>query len=306
MNFSNLDPDDYDALVSAVRMYEAVMDRYKIDDYIVEAFVQIPDTEIGGSVDMLMRGRDHVIITDAKFGHVPVTSTDQFLLYTVAALSDPKYADWIGDRQIVSAIVQPAVSDEPYITEHSESEIIDFHDRFMRAVANDTEQGNPGPWCKYCNGAPYCPAKREQAGRFVKANPEQISELADAMTLVQQAKDQIKNVEAEVFRLLENGEHVPGWKLVMKRGIRKFYDNAAVLDLFRRSRTLKKEHYLQPPKLKSVAQAEKAIKRAGIEYNLEPIISDAAPGTTLAPESDKRPAVLGKNEVPEALAAILK
>ena len=274
-----LDEDDREAVETAAAAAERVMDRYEIDD--------------------------NGVITDAKFGHVPVTSTDQFLLYAIAALGDPKYTDWVGNRQIISAIVQPAVSEEAYITEHSESEIIDFHHRFMRAVKNETEQGNPGPWCKYCEGAPYCYAKRAEMGAFVKADPEQISELADAMALVQQAKDQIKNVEAEVFRLLENGERVPGWKLVMKRGIRKFYDDAAVLDLFRRSRKLKKEHYLQPPKLKSVAQLEKTLKREGIEYNLEPIISDAAPGTTLAPEDDKRPAVPGENEVPEALAKIL-
>lgn len=307
---TSLDEEDREAIDDSCAMTEAVMDRFDVEDYFCEAFLTLhPHDDIGGSADMILVGPKTVVILDYKFGFQPVKDTYQFLLYTIAAMNTPGISALFTDREVYSAIIQPAVSDQALVTHHPAEEIYEFRQRFLRAVKRSRKggmEGNPGIWCQYCEGSPYCQAKREQMGRFNAANPKQISELADAMDLVQQAKEQIKAVEAEVYRLLEHGDAVPGWKLVLKRNRRYFKNPEEALAFFKRSRTIIKKHYLEPPKLKSVAQIEKSLKKEGIKFDLAPMISDAAPGTTLAPEDDKRKAVPGKHEVPEALAAILK
>jgi hypothetical protein len=88
--------------------------------------------------------------------------------------------------------------------------------------------------------------------------------------------------------MLENGQTVPGFKLVAKRGIRQWTSEDAV-DAWVDTNGLTKEAY--ESKLRSPAQMEKVLKKYKKELPPELVVSISS-GSTLAPESDSRPAVL--------------
>jgi hypothetical protein len=90
----------------------------------------------------------------------------------------------------------------------------------------------------------------------------------------------IESVNELVETKLRNGYKIPGWKLVAKRGQRKWVDEegAAAALLLQGIDPYRKD-------LLSPAQAEKKTK------NLPEVVTLSS-GDTLAPESDPRPAVV--------------
>lgn len=297
--------DDADAIQAAYDMTEDFLDTLGEVDLVNEAFVQVPDTAIGGSADMIIASDKVVAILDYKFGYQPVEHREQFLLYAYAGEMSRDHADlFADDRDLVSVIVQPAQSREPLTAEHSMAERDDFIDKLDAAVKlaeSGHAVGNPGDWCQYCPAAAYCPAKKDQARGFLSLDPKVTEELAEAMDLVAEMKEHIKAVEAELFSVLEAGGDVEGWKLVLKETRRYWRDEEKVLHMLRYNKHAKKNMYLEE-KLRSVAQVEKELKKAKVDIDLTPHIDKRSSGTTIAPASDKRPAVNEVKEMPAALA----
>jgi len=306
----DLNEDDRDAINYAYNITEDLLERYDCTELVCEEMLQVPGHEIGGSADMIACNEDQVIIIDYKFGYQPVTNVDQFMLYAVAGKVTPSVADMFRDRQIYSAIVQPAVDPaNALVHEHTEIELQKFHMDFMRAVKVSEETmttaGNPGDWCKYCPGAPYCDAKRGRVDQFLNYDPEIATELSQAMTLVGEMKEQIKAVEGEVFKALEHGIPVSGWKLVAKRATRYWKDAEAAWRKLRYSKATNKDMYVEES-LRSPAQVEKRLKKAGVQVDgFDELIDNKSTGNTIAPESDKRPAI-EVGVVPPVLDAILR
>jgi hypothetical protein len=110
--------------------------------------------------------------------------------------------------------------------------------------------------------------------------------LGRALALADKLEDFIADARALAQARLEKGMAVPGWKLVPKRAVRQWADEAkAVAALM----ALGVEPYEQ--KILSPAQAEKVAKSAGVAIPTDQVVSVSS-GNTIAPESDKRPAVL--------------
>ena len=165
--------------------------------------------------------------------------------------------------------------------------------------------GNPGEWCKYCPAAAStCKAKQKQSAGFLQLESADEQELNQAVGILEAMKEQIKAVEREMLYRLEAGLPVAGFKLVDKQARRHWIDPDAAMGTLKRSR-LRAEVYLEPDKLRSPAQIEKAIKAAGKKYDVEPMITKSSSGTTFAKSSDKRPAIVVQAEVPDALNAVL-
>jgi hypothetical protein len=100
-------------------------------------------------------------------------------------------------------------------------------------------------------------------------------------------EDYIKNLRALAFEMLENGQPVPGFKLVAKRGTRQ-WANEDEVDAWVDVNGIDHAYDLN---LKSPAQMEKVLKKSGKELPSELVVSISS-GSMLAPESDPRPAVL--------------
>ena len=102
---------------------------------------------------------------------------------------------------------------------------------------------------------------------------------------------------AEVRKLalsqLELGTPIKGYKLVNKRASRVWNDQEAVEAKVRKAKKIKKEDAYDF-KLKSVAQLQKVCEQKVVDFDKEygQYVSSVSSGTTIAKESDKRPAAL--------------
>lgn len=301
---AKLDDSDAEAVMIAYDATEAYLNGIDADTIICEEMVTLAQN-IGGSADMIARGPGITAIIDYKFGYAPVTEVDQFLLYAICGRNTPSVADLFAGQEIESVIIQPEVSSSAIVHQHSEPQLADFQNRFLLAVERAERGGcqpNPGGWCKYCPAAATCPAKRAQVAGFLAYDPKVQGQLADAMNLVEQMKEQIKAVEAEVFANLEGGLPVPGWKLVDKRSTRKWADEEKILHALRYSKKVTRGQYIVE-KIKSPAQVEKAV---GSDFDISPFVTSESSGHTIAPEADKRPAVQTRGAgIPDNLGAII-
>ena len=99
------------------------------------------------------------------------------------------------------------------------------------------------------------------------------------------------------FRMLESGKQVPGYKLVNKRATRQWADADKAEDFMRANDV----YPLKEPELISPAQAEKELKKRKMALPDELVVAVSS-GTTMAPESDPRPAVV---QIGQTLVAAL-
>ncbi len=177
-----------------------------------------------------------------------------------------------------------------------------FRDGVM-ATSDKNAPLNPGKWCKYCTAATICPelkvkamkdaqiAFSDQGGIESIPEPSMISipHLGTILGACDKLEAWIKKVREHAEYALSKGRDIPGYKLVQKRGQRKWIDAAeTATEAFKRFGS----KALSEPKLLSPAQLEKAAKDAtGIYEWVSARTTVESSGTTLARESDNRPAV---------------
>lgn len=153
----------------------------------------------------------------------------------------------------------------------------------------------PGGWCRFCSVSATCPAQFDRAQRAAKddfgviedASDYPEDRLAAAMAEVGDIETWCAAVRAAAHKRLATGAPVPGWKLVPKRGVRVWNDGVNEKSL--RELGLLEAMVMTPPAMKSVFQVEKITpkdKRA----ELAAFYTTKSSGTTIAPESDPRPA----------------
>ncbi len=290
--WDDLDPNDQEAVFDAVDMTEEYLDSINAHSLLPEQFVQFAK-DVGGSADLIAISDTVFAIIDFKFGFKPVTDRTQFMHYMLCAEETASVKELLMDendqpRELQSVIIQPACHKHAQVITHSQEELdIYAADLKLAIELRDTAEPVAGDHCGYCKAAPYCPARRAQAARFVTLDVKDLSQLSEAMSQVEQMKEQIRDVEAATFAHLEAGDKVEGWKLVMKQARRYWKDAEAALSVLKKSRKVKHEMYIDE-KLKSPAQVEKAV---GKLIDMSPYWDNKSSGTTLAPSADKRPAV---------------
>jgi hypothetical protein len=111
-------------------------------------------------------------------------------------------------------------------------------------------------------------------------------QLSAALMLADKLEDFIAAARKLAFDRLEKDMPVPGYKLVPKRAVRQWVDEAKA---FAALSSMGVEPYEQ--KLLSPAQAEKALKKSKLTLPDDLVVAVSS-GSTIAPESDPRPAVL--------------
>jgi hypothetical protein len=148
-----------------------------------------------------------------------------------------------------------------------------------------------GDHCRWCAAKPICP---EMTGAADRALAKQVKEL-DAAQLGQMLvkadllEDWIKDLRALAFTALEKGGSVPGYKLVAKRGVRKWIDEADAQRVLRELGLSDDE--IIDKSMASPAAIEKVLKKQKKPLP-EGICNSVSSGTTIAPVDDPRPAVV--------------
>jgi hypothetical protein len=140
-----------------------------------------------------------------------------------------------------------------------------------------------GEHCRWCAAKPTCPLVTGAVDRALKTALVRLDadKISEYLTQADELESWIDAVRVLAYDMLENNVKVPGFKLVAKRGTRQWVNDAAPVDL------LGDKAY--ESKLISVAQAEKIIGKKNFPSDVAVSVSS---GSTLAAESDPRPAVL--------------
>lgn len=272
-----------------------VIDPAQAMRYMVETRVGFGDylPDVFGSTDLLGRLGNRAIVLDWKFGDgvlVDAENNDQLLFYAAAAMRTPA-CQWVfeGADEIELIIVQPPEI-RRWVT--NKARVVSFEQELAKAVKRAQQDDAPieiGDHCRWCAAKPICP---KMNGTIDRAIHQQIvnldkDQLGEYLAKADMMEDWIKDLRALAFQVLESGGQVPGYKLVAKRGTRQWVsdDDAAKFLVQRQVEPYKELEVISP------AQAEKLLKKIGQELPGE-MVKTVSSGSTLAVDSDPRPAVL--------------
>ena len=247
-----------------------------------------------GSTDLLGRIGKRAIVLDWKFGDgvlVSAEENEQLLFYAAAAMRTEE-SKWIfeGATEIECIIVQPPEI-RRWVT--TPQRVALFEQELRRAVHESHSEAasmEAGDHCRWCAAKPICPKMTGQVERVLQTKLQAlpIDQIAMQLEQADTIESYIKDLRALATQMLENGQVVPGFKLVAKRGTRQWTSEDAV-DAWVDANGLTKEAY--ESKLRSPAQMEKVLKKYKKELPPELVVSVSS-GSTLAADSDSRPAVL--------------
>lgn len=271
------------------------IDPDKTMEYMVETRVGFGDylPNVFGSTDLLGRKGRRAIVLDWKFGDgvlVDAEDNPQLLFYAAAAMRTPA-CQWVfeGVEEIECVIVQPPAI-RRWVT--TPERVKQFEVELAKAVRESSSPEasmQTGDHCRWCAAKPICPQMNGEVDRALKMQLANLPAEQIAMQLQQadMLEDYIKDLRALAFQMLENNRGVPGYKLVAKRGTRQWVNETTAKDFLLKSLV---EPYKELEVI-SPAQAEKLLKKIKVELPPELVVSVSS-GSTLAPESDPRPAVL--------------
>ena len=251
----------------------------------------------GGTIDFVVPKAGKIV--DFKYGAgvvVEVEGNTQLACY--ALLYCVRFAETNASfTDVEVTIVQPRVNhpDGPVRTWKITAEYLrDFYDK-VKAVIDGERSGElkAGDHCRWCPRAKNCPelyrlttelAKADFAGIDEGITPEKASEVMGLETAVKTYFDAVK---AWTKNQLDKGHEVPGYKLVNTYGNRAYAVSEDEVVRKCRSRKFGKKQIYKSVLL-TPAQLEKVVGKELISSLVERPLR----GTTVVPESDRRPAVV--------------
>jgi hypothetical protein len=262
--------------------------------YAVESRVGFGDflPNVFGSTDLLGIIGDRAVVLDWKFGDgvaVEAKENEQLMFYAAAA-ARTKATAWafVDALEVELIIVQP-----PYIRRWTTTmeRINQFEQTLLSAVKASQHDDAPlkaGDHCRWCAAKPVCPLMTGAADRALVAKLDalpidQITHYLDQVPLLEGF---IKDLQQLAHGLIEEGQAVPGYKLVNKRATRSWLDaDKAAAWLTAAGAEPYEEKIISP------AAAEKLLKSAKIALPAD-LVTAVSSGSTLVAESDPRPAVV--------------
>lgn len=286
------------------------------------AVLGVPDQF--GTADAIILAEDTLYVVDLKTGQRAVSpQSSQLKLYGLGALEDfGLVADF---ERVVLVIAQPSKSAEPNTWETSVDEL----EAFGRAARQPAQQAAaligvediteiephlaPGPHCHdyYCRARATCPKLRAQVSEAVfedldaleaeslesgsptpRAVPSDAEQLAALYAKLDLIEGWCKEIREVTYAAALEGATLPGLKLVQGRaGARAWADEEQAEALLKSMRLKQDEMYKQS--LQTPTQIEKALKDSPRKWKkVEPLITRSEGKPALAPEWDKRPALV--------------
>lgn len=277
-------------------------------------------------------GRLTLIVADLKTGRgveVSAKDNEQLMLYAAGVIDEYTLAGYEIDGVLVvinqvqlSNITEAWYSPEDIASFVQKLKIqvhVAQHGLQLFQDDNNVEDLvlNPGEkQCRFCKAKAICPAARASVASTVyggqtpitpsefedleaerEPDPNDTSKellewLGACMSQIDFIEDWCKAVRKEVYKRLQNGQAVPGYKLVRgKQGDRRWTDDKQVEELLKSMRLKIQDMYSM--KLISPTQAEKLLKATPRRWNkLRALITRKDGSASVAPESDKRPAIV--------------
>ena len=255
-----------------------------------------------GTADAVILTMDELIVIDAKFGRgvaVDAEENPQLMMYAAAAYVEHELA--YDFKRVRMMIVQPRLNASPEwtipVTELNEfMEEVQFSAELTRQPDAPLVPSAKG--CQWCRAKATCPAiTKTVMDDFDTVVPETADErdLARIMANADMIEKWVKAVRAEVERRLLAGEPVSGYKLVQgKKGNRQWADPDAAEETLKSMRI--KHDQMYDYKLASPTSIEKLAKAGDVGprqwAKIQDLITQSEGQPSVAPESDKRPALV--------------
>lgn len=250
-------------------------------------------------------------VSDLKYGKgtiVEVKDNYQLMYYALGAIK--KYFDDWGFSHVKMTIVQPrAHHEDGPIRSHiiTIEELKAWGENVLKPAAMAVHEPNAplkaGPWCQenFCDARAHCPAIIKEAANVAKMEfsevttaedvcfpePKALSpvDISKVLMFAQIMPSWVKEVEAYAKELLEQELDVPGFKLIAKKGNRRWINAAQVAKLLAVDHDENKLY--EPRKFKSVAQMEKVTGKEALNGFWEKPDN----GVKIVPDSHRSPSV---------------
>lgn len=234
--------------------------------------------------------KKHLIVLDYKHGagiFVSAEHNKQAQYYALGVLTTLRFQ--IDTIEI--GIVQPRCAEEGQALRTwtiDSMDLFDFQVELIEAAERTADPNAPlipGDQCRFCPAAQHhvCPELQQQVTALAQAEfaalpalatPEDVKAAIQAKILtydpikIKHALDQrdfikayLKTLDEFAYNYLENGNSIPGYKLVDKSGNRKWLDEEKTINMLKAAGYADSVIY-EAPKLKSPAQLEKALKKS--------------------------------------------
>ena len=254
-----------------------------------------------GTGDCIIIADKTLHIIDFKYGQgvlVEAEQNPQMMLYALGALHI--YDTLYDIEDVAMTIYQPRRENISTWT-ISVSDLADWAEKVLVPKAKLAFEGKgdymPGPWCTFCKAAVKCRARAEEKlalAQYEFAQPplltdEEIEEILGKLDDLTRWSEEIKAYAQDAA--LNHGKQWHGYKVVEGRAVRKYSDEAAVIeaanaagyhDIFRKS-------------LLPITEMEKLMGKQEFAEVLSGLIIKPAGMPTLVPITDKRPAMTNVN-----------
>jgi hypothetical protein len=297
-------------LIPALRALDEV-DPHREMEFQVEAVVGFGDALPGvfGSADLIGRIGRRAVVLDWKFGSgvaVDVEENAQAMFYAAAAMrTDATRWAFKGVEEVELIIVQPAHAPhhiKRWVT--TPGRILNFERELFVAVKTALLPDAPlasGDHCRWCAAKPVCPLLTGAVDRALHTSVKALDadQIAAYVANADLLETWIADVRALAQTMMEQGVRLPGYKLVPKRGTRKWLNEERALDELAALGLTNEE--LTETALLSPAKVEKVLKKRKLDLPRDLVVS-VSTGNTIAPESDPRPEAL---QIGRQLAAAL-
>ena len=253
-----------------------------------------------GTADCVIISDYVLTVIDYKYGKgvkVSAEENSQMKLYALGAYR--KYEPLYEIKEVEMVIFQPRLSScESW--KCSVKDLLEWGETVVKPKAAEAFKG-PGTFCPSEQACRFCKAKgdcRARAEAIVSAFDENPPELLPTLTkdeigaLLDKAKDMkawLADLEAKAFSLLAQGEEVKGWKIVEGRSNRKYIDEKKVATALLAEGFTEEEIFTK--KLITITAVEKLLGKKETAAALEGLIEKPKGSPTLAPLTDKRPAM---------------
>ena len=297
-------------LIPALRALDEV-DPHREMEFQVEAVVGFGDALPGvfGSADLIGRIGRRAVVLDWKFGSgvaVDVEENAQAMFYAAAAMrTDATRWAFKGVEEVELIIVQPAHAPhhiKRWVT--TPGRILNFERELFVAVKTALLPDAPlasGDHCRWCAAKPVCPLLTGAVDRALHTSVKALDadQIAAYVANADLLETWITDVRALAQTMMEQGVRLPGYKLVPKRGTRKWLNEERAFDELAALGLTNEE--LTETALLSPAKVEKVLKKRKLDLPRDLVVS-VSTGNTIAPESDPRPEAL---QIGRQLAAAL-
>ena len=246
-------------------------------------------------VVILRQGRLHII--DLKYGKgVAVSAEDnpQLKLYALGTLAR---FDMLYDiEDVVMTIYQPRLDNVSTDTIKAK-DLYAWGEEVIKPGAqlalSEDAPVHAGDWCQFCPARYDCKERARDAMELQKylgqmvLSPEEIAEILGKIDRLTEFAEDIK--DSALTKALD-GEEIPGWKVVEGRSIRKYVGSEE--EIVRQCEGAGYDQaLLYERKLLTITNMEKLMGKKQFAEVLGAYVEKPEGKPTLAPESDKRPAI---------------